>query len=83
MVADAELGLLRHEALQGQVVHVAKEGVRGLFETRAVRTPKGDLLLMFPEGNHYAAGAGKVNDLLAYRSSDDDSELQKIGRAHV
>ncbi len=71
MVADAELGLLRHEALQGQVVHVAKEGVRGLFETRAVRTPKGDLLLMFPEGNHYAAGAGKVNDLLAYRSSDD------------
>jgi hypothetical protein len=71
LVADESLGMLHHRALQGQVVHVAKEGVRGLFETRAVRTPKGDLLLMFPEGNHYAAGAGKVNDLLAYRSSDN------------
>ena len=71
LVADAELGLLRHEALTGQVVHVAREGVRGLFETRAVRTPKGDLLLIFPEGDHYAAGAGKVNESLAYRSSDN------------
>ena len=69
--ADATLGLLKHSALSGQVVHQAKEGVRGLFETRAVRTPKGDLLLMFPEGNHYAAGSGKVNDMLAYRSKDD------------
>ena len=70
LVADCELGLVRHRELQGQVVHIAKEGVRGLFETRAVRTPKGDLLLMFPEGNHYAAGAGKVNDMISYRSSD-------------
>lgn len=70
-IADAQLGLLRHEALHGQVVHRAREGVRGLFETRAVRTPRGDLLLMFPEGNHYAAGAGKVNDLIVYRSSDN------------
>ena len=37
-VFDAELGLLRHQALQGQVVHTAGEGLRGLFETRAVRT---------------------------------------------
>ena len=71
LVVDPELGLVRHRKLTGQVVHTAKEGVRGLFETRAVRTPKGDLLLMFPEGNHYAAGAGKVNDMIAYRSSDN------------
>ena len=71
LVADPQLGLIRHEALTGQVVHMAREGVCGLFETRAVRTPKGDLLLMFPEGNHYAAGEGKVNDLLAYRSHDN------------
>ena len=68
---DADLGLLRHDSLRGQVVHRAKDDVRGLFETRAVRTPQGDLLLMFPEGNHYAAGAGKVNEMLAYRSSDN------------
>lgn len=71
LVADSLLGLLRHESLQGQLVHTAKNGVRGLFETRAVRTPKGDLLLMFPEGNHYAAQGGKANDLLAYRSNDN------------
>ena len=70
-VADQRLGLLRHERLRGQVIHVARPGLRGLFETRAVRTPKGDLLLMFPEGNHYAAGAGKINDMLAYRSQDN------------
>ncbi len=70
-VFNAELGLLHHRSLTGQIVHRAKPGVRGLFETRAVRTPKGDLLLMFPEGNHYAAGGGKVNDLLSYRSSDN------------
>ena len=71
LVADKQLGLLRHRVLKGQVLHTAKRGLRGLFETRGVRTPKGDLLLMFPEGNHYAAGSGKVNDMIAYRSSDN------------
>lgn len=70
-VFDAKLGLLRHHALQGQLIHSAREGLRGLFETRAVRTPKGDLLLMFPEGNHYAAASGKVNDMISYRSTDN------------
>ena len=70
-VVDRELGLLRYEKLEGQVIHKAREGLRGLFETRGVRTPGGDLLLMFPEGNHYAAGSGKVNSMIAYRSSDD------------
>ena len=44
-VADAELGLLRHHILKGQVLHSAKQGLRGLFETRGVRTPKGNLLI--------------------------------------
>ena len=70
-VADSDLGILRHRALRGQVVHTARDGVRGLFEARAVRTPAGDLLLMFPEGTHYANGSGKVNDMIAYRSSDN------------
>ena len=71
LVPNPELGLLHHASMSGQLIHTAKQGVRGLFETRAVRTPKGDLLLMFPEGNHYAAGAGKVNDMIAYRSNDN------------
>ncbi|MDD4108978.1 MAG: sialidase family protein, partial [Prolixibacteraceae bacterium] len=45
----------------------------GLYETRAIKTPDGDYLLMFPNGGHYG-GAGKsgkkVNDMLAYRSND-------------
>lgn len=73
---DESLGLFRHKSLRGQVVHTAREGLRGLFETRAVRTPKGDLLLMFPEGNHYAAGSGKVNDMIAYRSKDNGTTWQ-------
>lgn len=71
LTASDELGLIHHVSMEGKVIHRASPGLRGLFETRAVRTPKGDLLLMFPEGNHYAAGAGKVNDLLAYRSRDN------------
>ncbi|MCH2382725.1 MAG: glycoside hydrolase, partial [Pedosphaera sp.] len=71
LVADKQLGLLRHRVLKGQLLHTAKKGLRGLFETRGVRTPMGDLLMMFPEGNHYAAGSGKVNDMIAYRSSDN------------
>ncbi len=71
LVADPELGLVRHVKLIGQVVHEANQSVRGLFETRAVRTPDGDLLLMFPEGDHYAAAAEKVNDMIAYRSNDN------------
>lgn len=71
LVADQNLGLIRHRALHGQVVHIAAKGLRGLFETRAVRTPKGDLLLIFPEGDHYAAASGKVNRMLAYRSHNN------------
>ena len=58
LVADKQLGLLRHRVLKGKILHTTKKGLRGLFETRGVRTPNGDLLLMFPEGNHYAAGSG-------------------------
>lgn len=61
------LGIVAAEPLRGQVVHRAQQQ---LFETRATVTPEGDFLLMFPEGRHYASGAGKINSLVAYRSSD-------------
>src|SRR5438105_4995168 len=64
------LGLLTAEALDGQLIHRAPQG-QLVLETRAVRTPGGDFLLMFPEGQHYGGSKGKkVNRLLAYRSSD-------------
>jgi len=61
------LGLLAHEALDGQVVQRASDE-EYILETRAIKTPKGDYLLMFPEGNHY--GSGKFNRLIARRSTD-------------
>jgi hypothetical protein len=66
------LGLVTHQCLDGQVVHRA--GV--LFETRATITPKGDYLLMFPEGGHYNQSVEKVNDMIAYRSSDHGKSWQ-------
>jgi hypothetical protein len=68
---DKELGLLLHNGIRGQVIHRNFTG--GLYETRAVKTPGGDYLLMFPDGGHYGAGGKsgkKVNNMVAYRSSD-------------
>lgn len=70
LVTRDDLGILAHESLAGQVVHRTAGPKVPLFETRATVTPGGDFLLMFPEGGHYGHGAVKVNDMLAYRSSD-------------
>ena len=69
LVVREKIGLVTVAALDGQVVYRARRG--RLFETRAVKTPGGDFLLMFPEGEHYGASKGnKVNDLMAVRSGD-------------
>ena len=68
LVVRDVLGLVTVEALDGQVVHRTKTRI---LETRATITPKGDYLLMFPEGDHYAKSKGeKMNTMMAYRSSD-------------
>ncbi len=68
LTLDAATGLLTAEAVKGQVVHRTQTRI---LETRATITPKGDYLLMFPEGDHYAKSKGeKMNTMLAYRSSD-------------
>jgi hypothetical protein len=70
LATRSDLGILAHEALDGQVIHRTPEPRIPLYETRATVTPGGDILLMFPEGGHYGHGAAKINDMLAYRSSD-------------
>jgi len=72
LVMRPDLGLLTAAPLDGQVVHV---GETNLFETRATKTPGGDYLLMFPEGQHYGGRDEKrwhqrVNRMIAYRSAD-------------
>jgi len=70
MVLFDHLGILGNEKLSGQVVHRTSMPDVPLYETRCTITPTGDFLLMFPEGEHYNGRTKKVNDLLAYRSSD-------------
>jgi len=65
-----ELGILAHEAVEGQLVHRSPRPNVRLFETRTAITPSGDYLLMFPEGEHYGPSSKKANDMLSYRSSD-------------
>ena len=84
---DEELGLVVGPGVAGQVLHVNHYG--GIFETRACKTPKGDYLLMFPDGlpntrrygpddynGHYGAKLEKVNRLAAYRSADGGKSWQ-------
>lgn len=64
-----DLGLVGVDALAGSVIHRTTSRI---LETRGLKTPGGDYLVMFPEGDHYANNKGrrKVNVLQAYRSSD-------------
>ena len=67
-VLREDIGLITANAVNGQVVHRTETRI---LETRATITPKGDYLLMFPEGDHYAKSNGeKINSMMACRSSD-------------
>jgi len=70
LIINEDCGILTSPCIGGQVVHRTPNPSIPLFETRATITPAGDYLLMFPEGGHYGGKKGKVNNLLAYRSSD-------------
>ena len=71
LVLRKDLGLVTCPCIDGQVIHRARQPGDTVLETRAVITPRGDYLLMFAEGKHYGGSKGKkVNQMLAYRSSD-------------
>jgi hypothetical protein len=69
VVLREPIGLVCAPAVDGRIVHRSRRET--LFECRATITPKGDYLLLFPEGKHHAGhNTDKVNDMVAYRSSD-------------
>ena len=70
LVVRRELGIVTAPCVEGQIIHRARWPSDKLFETRATITPGGDYLLMFPDGGHYGGMKQKINDMLAYRSSD-------------
>ena len=83
VVLRPEVGLVMNKHVHGQLVHVGGPPRHMVFETRAVVTPRGDYLLMFPDGLHYGwyrtkeqLAAGKWNDMIAYRSSDKGKTWQ-------
>jgi len=71
---DRELGIVLAPYLEAEIIHRARDAKRGLYEIRGAITPKGDYLVMFPDGGYYGGagkrGEGKVNDMLACRSSN-------------
>ncbi len=76
VVLREPLGIVASERLNGQIVHRARDPEGGLYECRATIAPNGDFLLMFPDGGHYGGKSEKVNDMLAYRSSDGGATWQ-------
>ena len=74
LTLDRALGIVSAPYLDAEIIHRARDAKRGLYEIRGTVTPEGDYLVMFPDGGHYGGagkrGEGKVNDMLAYRSSD-------------
>lgn len=72
-----ELGLATFPWVRGAVIYEASSRQGGLYETRATVTPKGDYLLMFPDGGHYGGKKTKVNKLLAMRSHDQGRTWSK------
>lgn len=72
-VIREKIGLMTTEALDGIVLHRSeKKPDCLLFEVRGTITPKGDYLVMFPDGGHYNSSFEKVkvNEMTAYRSKD-------------
>ena len=82
LIVREDLGLISAPSIDGSVVYRTQRGT--LFETRAIKTPGGDYLLMFPtnalsypEGRcHYGHADRKVNDLVAFRSKDKGATWQ-------
>jgi BNR repeat-like domain len=68
---DANLGILLHKSCSVQRIHARPKPEDWCGESRAIKTPSGDYLLMFTAGlAHYGEQQKKVNSMIAYRSSD-------------
>jgi hypothetical protein len=69
--ANRQIGLLHHEAIRLKLIHANREGAA--YTPRAVKTPRGDYLVVFPCGwGHMWAGKNEKNpnDLYFTRSTD-------------
>lgn len=68
---DRELGIIVHESVALQRLHAQPPTGNFTEPVRAIRTPGGDFLALMPSGSgHMINNKSKVNELVAYRSSD-------------
>lgn len=78
LVIKQDAGIASFQWVTAAVLYHARSRKGGLYECRATITPKGDYLLMFPDGGHYGGAKGKkVNDMLALRSKDKGKTWSK------
>ena len=68
---DAKVGLLLAAPGRAQLIHSRPAPDDWCGEARCTITPRADYLLMFTAGkSHYGGHSDKVNNMVAYRSSD-------------
>jgi hypothetical protein len=66
-----DLGILVNEGMVAQRVYAHPPPENWCGESRAIKTPGGDYLLMLTIGTHHYGGqTTKTNDMVAFRSSD-------------
>jgi hypothetical protein len=66
-----DLGILVNEGMSGQRIYARVPPDDWCGESRCIKTPRGDYLLMLTTGQHHYGGRlTKVNDMVAFRSSD-------------
>jgi Neuraminidase (sialidase) len=65
------LGIMVNQGMTGQRIYAKAPPDNWCGESRCVKTPRGDYLLMLTTGQHHYGGKlTKVNDMVAFRSSD-------------
>src|SRR5579872_6391771 len=66
-----DLGILLNQSMSAQRIFAPRPPLDWCGESRAVRTSRGDYLVMLTTGKHHYAGQmTKTNDIVAFRSSD-------------
>jgi hypothetical protein len=72
-----EAGIIASRLVETRVLHEAPVATKrarnlmdGIWDIAGTVTPAGDLLVMFPEGAHYASKTKKLNRMVALRSRD-------------
>jgi hypothetical protein len=66
-----DLGILLNRGMSAQRIYARVPPDDWCGESRSIKTPRGDYLVMFTAGQHHYGGQlKKVNDMVAFRSSD-------------